>query len=611
MDLERKVLKATIAWIVAVALLYGCSTSGAAAADVALESATSPGADPFTSSLAVTPASELSTEVRAVGLDGPASSAGASAEVGSVEGTAPGLYGGSGDQAVCDARRLVEFLQDDDAKAEAWASTLGIPVASIPEYVTGLTGVFLTADTAVTNHGFKAGLADPFPAVLEAGTAVMVDDTGAPIVRCGCGNPLTPPSEDVFGGDVEYRGTPWEGFDADTIVRVAPGNAVERFELVDLATGEALLLPTGAGTGASASGGEGWVLTVGTEFDWQGNRLLTSPDGVEWTEVASGKQVPTRIVEGDDGWIGVTMDGEVVGSDDLATWEPVATDPPAFGGEPTGPPGAVVVAEGGGVVLSTDVSYDQDVGLRSSRILVQDDPDGEPAVVEDSPFGENPLHRAAYGDGRFLGVADSVFSKDPDARGIFASPDGRTWERLVPWDEITETDEISYGFAYGTITFEDAADPPPDDGPAESDLRSVDWDNRDYEVCSRVFGDGPVTFSNAAAASPEGYGGAGLTATTFGDADGDGIEDVLLTFQCTAGTAAGSAVEFLVFTGEADDPSPLGGRIDANATAKGDITDGTIRVTQTAFLAGDAACCPSGAEETSTWTLQGDRWVSS
>ncbi|GAP52775.1 serine/threonine protein kinase [Streptomyces azureus] len=58
----------------------------------------------------------------------------------------------------------------------------------------------LRADTGVTNHGFRAGRAAVLQAVLQAGTAVLVDDRGVPRVRCACGNPLRPP--------VAMRGTP-------------------------------------------------------------------------------------------------------------------------------------------------------------------------------------------------------------------------------------------------------------------------------------------------------------------------------------------------------------------------------------------------------------------
>ena len=50
-----------------------------------------------------------------------------------VTGTEPAVYGGSRDTQVCDAAGLVAFLTDpgNEAKAEAWADTLGVEVADI------------------------------------------------------------------------------------------------------------------------------------------------------------------------------------------------------------------------------------------------------------------------------------------------------------------------------------------------------------------------------------------------------------------------------------------------------------------------------------------------
>lgn len=50
------------------------------------------------------------------------------------------------------------------------------------------------ADTRVTNHGFADGRATEIQSILQAGTAVFVDDTGLPVVKCSCGNPLGRPA---------------------------------------------------------------------------------------------------------------------------------------------------------------------------------------------------------------------------------------------------------------------------------------------------------------------------------------------------------------------------------------------------------------------------------
>ena len=106
--------------------------------------------------------------------------------------TRPGLYGGTQDAQACDVGQLVDFLTDpaNAEKAAAFAGALGIEPAAIADTLATFTPVVLTADTLVTNNGYRDGRATPFPAVLEAGTAVLVDGFGTPRVKCSCGNPL-------------------------------------------------------------------------------------------------------------------------------------------------------------------------------------------------------------------------------------------------------------------------------------------------------------------------------------------------------------------------------------------------------------------------------------
>ncbi len=131
----------------------------------------------------------------------------------------PGLYGGSGDNAVCDPTALASFLGANPDKASAWAKVLDIDTANIESYIKTLTPVILRTDTAVTNHGFKDGKATSIPAVLQAGTAVLVDDHGAPVVKCGCGNPLTAPPSTKDGS---FTGAAWSGFTPETVTTVEP-----------------------------------------------------------------------------------------------------------------------------------------------------------------------------------------------------------------------------------------------------------------------------------------------------------------------------------------------------------------------------------------------------
>jgi hypothetical protein len=170
------------------------------------------------------------------------------------DGDTPGLYGGSRDVGTCDVSQLIDFLTDGDNedKAEAWADVQGIDVDEIEDFIDDLTPMRLRYDTRVTNHGFTDGAANPIQSVLEAGTAVMVDDTGVPRVKCNCGNPLAEPLE--FDGDedealdedvIQNPGDAWDDFDPDLIVVIIEGDRLDDFTLVDIDTGDLFLRPVG------------------------------------------------------------------------------------------------------------------------------------------------------------------------------------------------------------------------------------------------------------------------------------------------------------------------------------------------------------------------------
>jgi hypothetical protein len=108
------------------------------------------------------------------------------------------LYGGSGRNA-CDKAQLIRFLRTHEREAAAWARVHRIEPSEIPDYVDGLTGGWLLADTEVVNHGFDDGEATPRRSTLEAGTAVLVDADSVPRVRCICGNPLRETLVDLNG----------------------------------------------------------------------------------------------------------------------------------------------------------------------------------------------------------------------------------------------------------------------------------------------------------------------------------------------------------------------------------------------------------------------------
>ena len=140
--------------------------------------------------------------------------------------------------------RLVKFLADNPGQARAWASVEGITTAQIADFVNDLTPSRLRYETRVTNHGFEGGRATPSQDVLQAGTAVLVDDHGLPRARCACGNPLLAP--ETVTANPSYTGTRWTGFSPGNIQVVVVRQSVTNFTLVDVDTGDPSTRPVGS-----------------------------------------------------------------------------------------------------------------------------------------------------------------------------------------------------------------------------------------------------------------------------------------------------------------------------------------------------------------------------
>ncbi|MFB6846781.1 DUF6777 domain-containing protein [Streptomyces sp. NPDC056373] len=189
----------------------GTSTS---AGEVFLQPAADTGPDEFTDSTA-----EEKSSASPVTPSGATESAPQNAVRG-VEGDAPGLYGGTRNVASCDVEKQITFFADAPDKQRAFASVAGIQPSDVPSYLRSLTPVQLRIDTRVTNHGYKNGAPTSYQAVLQAGTAVLVDDRGVPRVRCACGNPLSPPVAQQSAP--KTAGDAWPGYKASNVVAVTP-----------------------------------------------------------------------------------------------------------------------------------------------------------------------------------------------------------------------------------------------------------------------------------------------------------------------------------------------------------------------------------------------------
>jgi hypothetical protein len=158
-------------------------------------------------------------------------------------GTLEGVHGGIFESSECHRDDIAAALADDDDRAQAFADQLGAD--DVDGALADLTPILLLNDTRVTDYGFSDGEVVARQAVLQEGTAVMVDDRGVPRVRCASGNPLGAAA--AIEGDPTFEGEPWSTFVEDKLTTIDPGEEpVERFVLTDIDTGEVFTRPVGS-----------------------------------------------------------------------------------------------------------------------------------------------------------------------------------------------------------------------------------------------------------------------------------------------------------------------------------------------------------------------------
>jgi hypothetical protein len=250
------VIRAALIGAFALVVLAACGSSSSSSSvsgvkggsEVKAQAINTAGTNPFTSSVGKDHAGVTPPPAAAASSGGPAT----------YVASTPGLYGGTRNISVCDARKLVAFLQQNPSKAQAWAGVLQVQQSQISSYVDKLTPVLLRTDTRVTNHGYTGGAATTFQAVLQAGTAVMVDQYGRPSVKCYCGNPLTPPVPET---SPTYTGSLWPGFSTSSITIIQQSTTIiNQYILYDPNTGK--LYPQTPGINGKAGPDRGGTTTA-------------------------------------------------------------------------------------------------------------------------------------------------------------------------------------------------------------------------------------------------------------------------------------------------------------------------------------------------------------
>lgn len=170
-------------------------------------------------------------------------------------GDLPGLYSAPRNQALPDRDAIITFYTDHPTEAVTAATALGadptltwshgkaITGPDLVEYLRELTPVLLRVDQRVTNYTLVEGKPTPHQSILQAGTAVLVDNHGVPRFRSLSGSPLTLPT--ALPHTPTFSGTPWPGFDAKRVAAVSPGAGLIRITLIDNKTGNPFDRPVG------------------------------------------------------------------------------------------------------------------------------------------------------------------------------------------------------------------------------------------------------------------------------------------------------------------------------------------------------------------------------
>ncbi|MGQ0680302.1 MAG: DUF6777 domain-containing protein [Actinomycetota bacterium] len=222
----RLAISAALLVAAALVLFTGSGSQAGASSDIVLQGADVAGTNVFTPTVAA-PA-----EPSTAATTPPPSSGGLTTAQGSSE----GLFAGTRNVPSCNAPQLIAHLQSDQAKAAAWAAAFGLNPAGIKAFVDGLTPVLLRVDTRVTDFGLRDGRAVARQVVLQSGTAVFIERTGVPRIRCTSGNPLGPPRS--IQGTPTYTGPRWPAFQPATLVVINPApTPLTVIILVDLRDG--------------------------------------------------------------------------------------------------------------------------------------------------------------------------------------------------------------------------------------------------------------------------------------------------------------------------------------------------------------------------------------
>lgn len=362
--------------------------------------------------------------------------------------------------------------------------------------------------------------------------------------------------------------------------------------------------------------GGGRFVAVGSTTPGDGPaqpRAFWSEDGRSWTQgtipaldipnptsaATDDVDLPTVVFDEGEGFVAHAVLAAAEGTGGQAVTV-VSKDGSAWRVAGKAMAGNGATAAGGGRIVTGFVTnrLTADKRLRIGGVGSQSGPASAFETATGSPFEQRPISAVAYGNGKFLALAAESFNEGTGSgeHHAYTSADGRSWNEVGTFDGYISAmafGDVGAAASASTTTSTTA-------GGTNADLRGVDWRNRSYEVCDQkpTLVDG--RWENAAdAVSIE------LLDPQYGDADGDGQEDVLLTFRCAPiGGNAYPTTANLVFTGSGG-VHQLG---NAFHGAQPTIVQGGVRTVDPVWNADDPRCCPSGSQ-VSVWHYKGGAWV--
>lgn len=562
--------------IVAVTVAVVAANTRPTPATVTLVASTTPGPNPFTGSVATgSPAAATPAVVAKSAALRKTLPTDKNTQLIVASGTVPGLYGGSSQERVCDPGRLVAYLAAHPDKASAWAGVQGIATAGIGAFVATLTPVLLNSDTLVTNYGFFDGKAEPFHAVLQAGTAVLVDAGGTPRAKCNCGNPLSPP-ELLNLATAASVGTPWPGYGPAQVTIVQAGKATGVLTLVDTASGDTYNVVPGEAPGIWVSAAVDqtanipWTTTVSTSADGKNWTAVAAIPGEMVYSIASGNGVWVAAASQPWNWGRVTPPTQLFESTDLRTWHQVA----ALQDHVTG----LAFADGHWTAVGYIVATAAGIVAWQSTDAMQWEPAA--ASLAGSSSGVQHLATAIHANGLWVGVvADPAPPAESFAAALPAplswtatSRDGLSWPTLNALPGHATDADLAYGAGQWLVAENQYAS-----GAPGSNISTVALGfNATTWTDSPVQGLGTESFAAVA------YGNGGwLAAIRPWPGSSDSIADsATTTFTAsmdaktwTPGTHVPLAVQALAFG-----PAPIAPGA-GGATGGGTLVDGSYQLT--------------------------------